>query len=100
MISEFDYCSKVCKAKCCQVHGLAVACPMLAADCSCKIYAMRFHDGAPDTVKIGRVKNNGRTYEFSCTRISNLLKAGGLPKEIRDQCCIANPKLLTRNYDI
>jgi len=96
-VDEASYCSNICKAKCCHFQG--VACPRLDDNNQCSIYAERFAEGQPDLMFVGLVQiNSKQVIQFKCSRINQLLAQGVIPKEIVDQCCVANPKLLERDY--
>lgn len=101
MISEKDYCSKVCKAKCCrpQVAQQDLTCPNLTEENLCAIYERRFiHDEEfrwGGFVQIGR---KSLFVSYHCGQIRDILKRGELRKEIEAQCCIAHPELLEADY--
>lgn len=99
------WCREVCGAKCCVMHVPdegKVPCPRLNANKSCSVYSERYAEGMPDLVVVGYWKSRKyKTIEgdeairpFWCGRIHQIIAAGQLPKEVVDQCCIANPHLL------
>lgn len=84
-----DYCSNVCGAKCCRAHSgmvFPLACPNLTAENLCRIYPKRLG------FKIDAIMANGDEVTCRCTTVENFLPK--LPKEIREQCCYHNPRLL------
>lgn len=101
-----DYCSKVCKGKCCYQRLSDepghVRCNHLNNASLCNVYDLRFNNMQPDVVVVGYYKSktyitlfgNTATRPFYCGRITNLIKEGLLPKDIEAQCCIAHPELL------
>lgn len=104
MISQKDYCSKICGGKCCcvwekqQITGpkLLTQCPKLAPNKLCSIYKERFEQDLPysfsDIVKDSN--NDLQLIRVDCGRIEQMIKDGVLPKWIEDQCCFAHPELL------
>jgi hypothetical protein len=58
------------------------------------MFNVRFAPGMPDLVYIGYHKGK----VFHCSRIKTIMHR--LPKEITDQCCIAKPELLKKNYNV
>lgn len=111
MISEEKYCRDVCGASCCHLtlpEEGTVKCPQLKNDRSCNVYEKRFAPDMPVLVKVGSYKSrslanlNGTPAErpFFCSRIKSLIAAGGMAPEVMERCCVANPMLLMRNYEI
>ena len=78
-IEEAEYCQRMCGAKCCYLHREQerIPCPKLAADNSCSIYEERFHEEAPDILRVGHYEYKGKQRPFFCARI--LLVAHDLP---------------------
>lgn len=98
-ISEADYCKSVCGGKCCFLYKQRpIRCPQLKEDCSCSIYKERFKDGSPALVQVGRYRFKGEMKNFYCGKMEYILKAGLMPEEMRKQCCIARPELLSEDY--
>ena len=107
LISEKEYCSRVCGAKCCIVHSEHVRCPKLGEDNLCSIYSKRFSKDSPETVIVGwfrstRDKHMGEPElkPIVCGRIRDIIKRKRLPQAIEEQCCIAHPELLKRKYEL
>lgn len=95
-IEEADYCRRICGAKCCHLHREQerIPCPNLAADNSCSIYEERFHEDAPDILRVGHYEYKGKLRPFFCARI--LLVAHDLPEEVKKGCCVLHPHLLDK----
>ncbi len=98
MISIQDYCSRICGGKCCVTNGDNVRCPNLTDKNTCSIYKQRFKEPAKDTVLIGWYKSNIKLKPLICTKIKILISKKQLPQAIEEQCCIAHPELLKREY--
>lgn len=105
-----QYCIQVCKGKCCIFRDKTegeVRCPNLQENGACGVYKERYADGMPDVVAVGRYRS--KVYKdlkgefvdrpFFCGRIEQILAAGSLPRDIRDQCCYFNPAVLERVED-
>ncbi len=86
-----DYCSKVCKARCCIPDGAESRCPMLQPDYTCGIYALRYEVGLP---WIWNYKKDGVEKWAECGEIEKRLAAGQMPESVCEICCYANPKVL------
>lgn len=84
-----DYCSKICKAKCCRAHEPIVwppRCPKLTADNLCSIYDRRIG------YKFNARASDGSHGKCVCSVPDVFLKT--LPPAVLAQCCIAHPELL------
>lgn len=96
-----EYCSQVCKAKCCHTRT-GQRCPHLQTTCRCGIYAERFALGEPDKTVVARTRETdpatGKEYlrSWVCGRIAVLIRQGEIPQEIVDQCAVAHPELLQK----
>lgn len=84
-----DYCSQVCKAKCCKAHEPIYwprQCPKLTDDNLCSIYEHRigftFRALAMDGSRGACVCSHPKVFLLT------------LSPEVRAQCCIAHPELL------
>jgi hypothetical protein len=90
-----EYCSEVCGGKCCTNYDDNVTCCHLNEEKLCDAYEHRFGEGSlsVETVFVYIGKNN-KMKSFQCGRIEDIIRAGGLRKDIEDQCCIAHPELL------
>ncbi|MDB6027533.1 MAG: hypothetical protein JWM68_3756 [Verrucomicrobiales bacterium] len=90
-MTEKEYCSTVCEAKCCKAHGPLVwpkACPALTKDNLCSVYDQRF------SVKFEGLTTEGRKIVCGCTKPETFIP--NLPPEVREQCCYHNPELLKK----
>lgn len=95
MISEKDYCSKVCGAKCCTIRPENITCSFLTEEKLCKCYENRFGPGSIRQAVMGFVTTaSGGIKPFICGRIREIIADGALPPDIVAQCCIAHPELL------
>jgi hypothetical protein len=94
IMSHKDYCSKVCKAKCCKAYdGFedVQTCPKLTGQNLCGMYKERFEQHKPYSFFV--ILNN-KGYEAKCGYIENMLSSPNFPYWIRKQCCYAHPELL------
>lgn len=89
-----EYCSTICKAKCCHFWSLTgpVKCPNLNDNNLCSIYKKRFTKDSPDLVIIGEIRNKPLT----CGKIEYLLAKNQIPEAIKKQCCFYDKKLLEK----
>lgn len=85
-MTEQEYCSQVCGAKCCAIwmgKSICAFCPQLKADRTCRDYENRlgfeFAIRLPHRFVIGK-----------CSMVKDIT----LPKHIEDQCCVYHPELL------
>lgn len=100
MISEAEYCAKVCGARCCYVRPQQVRCPNLTRCNSCAIYETRFAEGAPEEEVVGHLMFEGeRVAPIVCSRIKKLLATPDFPADIKAGCCIEHPELLLKATD-
>lgn len=95
-----DYCSRICKAKCCKVwdgRDCLAVCPKVDDQNLCSIYIERFKTEPPMPYSFSTLATRGdrlHVISASCGRIEEIIAAGALPKWIEDQCCFAHPELL------
>ncbi len=88
-MTEKEYCSTVCGAKCCRAHGDLLwpkACPALTKDNLCSIYENRLgftFDG---------LKTDHTKIICGCTKPESFVPK--LAPEVRAQCCYFNPEVL------
>lgn len=90
-MTEKDYCSKVCGAKCCRAHSSLVwplQCPKLTADNLCSVYHERLK------VKFEAINTKGESGTVACVSSKKFLPL--LPEDIRKQCCLVHPELLNQ----
>lgn len=84
-----DYCSQVCKAKCCKAHEPIYwprQCPKLTDDNLCSIYEHRIG------FTFRALATDGSRGACVCSHPKVFLMT--LSDDVRAQCCIAHPKLL------
>ncbi len=98
-LSNKDYCSQVCRGKCCKVWDdfeTLKRCPNLTKDNLCSIYKERYQENKPYSFL---VQINSKEFLAKCGRIAEMLAEKTLPKWIEDQCCYAHPELLEEHED-
>ena len=97
-LSIKEYCSNVCKAKCCYTYyndEPIAPCPKLNNKNLCSIYKERFTENKPfDWVKAMPYKGNLLVINASCGNIKDIIKNNQLNEKVKKQCCYYNPKLL------
>lgn len=97
MISNDEYCIRVCCGKCCTHPVTKVRCPKQADDGSCSIYEHRYvRIGALKQETVALYEHQGRTLKFECGQILDLIAAKMLAPEVEAQCCYAHPELLNQ----
>lgn len=106
MISEAEYCSRVCGARCCTVDFDGHTCRHLGSDKLCTVYERRFGPGSPvaETMyfyKSKKRKPNGLRIvrPLVCSRMTLLHERGLVPPAMAEQCCVIHPELLEKDYD-
>lgn len=90
-MTDKEYCSQVCKAKCCKVHeplAFPLKCPKLTPDNLCSIYEKRLGFEFPGYT------TDGRRITCVCSGPAQFLPT--LPPEVLAQCCVAHPELLNQ----
>jgi hypothetical protein len=97
-ISYKEYCSDICKAKCCYARYEDVAikpCPQLNEKNLCSIYKERFEENKPYRFTTSLIRNDKLlVLNVHCGKIEEIIKRDQLPQDIKKQCCFYNPKLL------
>lgn len=104
-MSAVEYCSTVCGGKCCILKTVDegdVRCPNLTVENRCGVYDRRYAGGMPDVVAVGRytsrvfvdLDGNPAERTFFCGRVGDIIRQGGLPQSVVEQCCFHDPTLL------
>jgi len=102
-ISKKEYCSTICKGKCCYVYYDDIpvaACPKLDENNLCSIYKERYEENKPfHFIKSISYKDKLLVIKADCGKIADVLKSNKLPENIKKQCCWHNPKLLEIHHE-
>jgi hypothetical protein len=94
-VTDTEYCSKVCKAKCCKKHGPIVLpnrCPKLTTANLCSIYETRIGFEFAGVVR----RPNGQLEKVTCSCQPAEVFLKQLSPEVLAQCCVAHPELLNQ----